>query len=173
MATTKQNLLPSKKNLIFTPHVLKIYFWQFKRKRFVVFYVHLKGFRGNFEVLSTHMIFNLWEKKQTVWIAFHSPYRGESFWNDALRERQLHFTGKRKKSFRTKMRQFVVFVKFVDKRYGHERTWWIRGGFIRWLTSEYLRYFDIMTFQLKTRISGWKKGLNMAYDVDKNICTPN
>ena len=72
----------------------------------------MKGFRGNFEVLSTHMIFNLWKKKNKLFeLLFISPYRGESFWNDALRERQLNF--KRKKSFRTKMRQFVVFVKFV------------------------------------------------------------
>ena len=149
--------------------LLKSYFWQLKRKRFVAFYAHLKGFRGNFEVLSTHMIFNLWKKKQTVWIAFHSPYRGESFWNDALRERQLYF--ERTKSFGAKMRHFVVFVKFVDKRYGHERTWWIRGGFIRWLTSEYLRYFDIMTFQLKTRIRGCKGGLNMPCAVYEIIWT--
>ena len=149
--------------------LLKSYFWQFKRKRFVAFYAHLKGFRGNFEVLSTHN-FPFVEKKLFELLLI-SPYRGESFWNDAIRERQLHF--KRNKSFGTKMRQFVVFVKFVDKRYGHERKWWIIGGFIRWLTSEYLRYFDIMTFQLKELIRGWNGGLNMAYDVYKIICTPN
>ena len=150
--------------------LLKSYFWQLKRKRFVAFYAHLKGFRGNFEVLSTHMIFNLWKKKLFE-LLFISACRGKSFWNDTLRERQLYF--ERTKSFGAKMRHFVVFIKFVDKRYGHERTWWIIWGFIRWLTSEYLRYFDIMTFQLKTRISGWKKGLNMAYDVCKNIWMQN
>ena len=81
---------------------------------------HLKGFRGNFEVLSTHMIFNLWGKNKLFELIVISPYRGESFWNDALRERQLYF--ERTKSFGAKMRHFVVFVKFVDKRYGHERT---------------------------------------------------
>ena len=79
---------------------------------------HLKGFRGNFEVLSTHN-FQFVEKKKNC-LSRYSAH--ESFCNDALRERQLFF--KKKKSFRTKWGNVLFLTNSSTIDMGHgERTY--------------------------------------------------